>query len=123
MSDYDPLLIGDYLVMHIFSKEKFVLVYLPHITSEEDANEIAIAPIVYIWNENRKARSFTVSVNGKAIGCILEEILPRTHPEFSNVRDYVLNIIADISNRTVLETCNRLGMFPSELFQDDSLCP
>jgi hypothetical protein len=91
-------------------------VYLPDVRSERDADNLGVAPVIYIWNEDRRAGSFTVSVNGKAVAHLLEGAVPRSDPRFNPIRDEVMKILADNSRATVLELCESFGAFPSDIF-------
>ena len=91
-------------------------VYLPDVRSERDADGLGLAPVIYIWNENRGAGSFTVSVNGKAVAHLLEGAVPRSDARFTAIRDEVMRMLADVAKTSVIETCQRVGAFPSELF-------
>lgn len=91
-------------------------VYLPHIRSERDADNLGLAPVIYIWNEDRRAGSFTVSINGKAVAHLLEGAVPRSDPRFNCIRDQVLKILAKTAHETTVKICESLGAFPSEIF-------
>jgi hypothetical protein len=91
-------------------------VYLPHIQSERDADNLGLAPLIYIWNEDRRAGSFTVSINGKAVAHLLEGAVPRSDPRFNRIRDQVLQILAKSAHETTVKICESLGAFPSEIF-------
>ena len=52
-------------------------VYLPGIRSEAECDELGLWPLIYIWNVDRVAGTFSLSVNGKAIAYLLEPFVPR----------------------------------------------
>ncbi|EPO0667257.1 TPA: hypothetical protein ACNO4N_005738 [Salmonella enterica subsp. enterica serovar Newport] len=55
------------------SDEKLSMpVYLPGIRNEDDCENIGLGPLIYIWNVDRAAGTFSLSVNGNAIGHLLE---------------------------------------------------
>ena len=105
------------LLSFIFSNDRFLQpAYLREIKTENDANILGLTPIVYIWNENRDTRSFTVSVNGKAIGHLLECVVPREHSQFNAIRDEAMNALSMASKASIVSACERLGTFPSDVF-------
>lgn len=93
-----------------------VPVYLEEIKSEQDADALGLTPAVYVWNENRDTGSFTVSVNGKTIGHLLEGVVPREHSQFNAIRDEVMVALSISSKATIVSICERLGAFPSDIF-------
>ncbi|WP_410012753.1 hypothetical protein [Sodalis sp. C49] len=63
------------------SDEKLSMpVYLPGIRNEDDCEDIGLGPLIYIWNVDRAAGTFSLSVNGKAIAHLLEPFVPRDNP-------------------------------------------
>lgn len=55
--------------------------YIPGIRNESDCEDIGLGPLIYIWNVDRAAGTFSLSVNGKAIAHLLEPYVPRDDPE------------------------------------------
>jgi hypothetical protein len=106
------------LLAYILSKDSLSIPhYMEEVKSEADAEKLGIAPVAYIWNENREAGLFNVSINGKAIAHLLEAIVPRDHSDFRSIRDEVMRALAASSRATVVKTCQSTGKFPSELFK------
>ena len=109
--------IASSLFAYIINDNKLALpVYLDSIKSEEDANSLGFYPFIYIWNENRSAGSFTVSVNANAIGLLLEETVPREHSQFTAIRDEVMLVLLKTSQETVISICEEQGAPPSIIF-------
>ena len=91
-------------------------VYRSDIKTEAQADAAPDLPLVYIWNENLVRGSFSVSVNGRVIGAILERQLPRTDAAFTEVRDYILDAVRRASRDSVVATCQRRRCGPSKIF-------
>ncbi len=94
-------------------------VYLEEIKTENDGDALGIAPLVYIWNENREAGTFSVSVNGKAVAHLLESFVPRKHKGFTKMRDEAMLALSKTSKETIVSLCGQLGVYPSQLFLPD----
>ncbi|MBP2859400.1 hypothetical protein AAHA48_05140 [Dickeya oryzae] len=90
--------------------------YIPEIEQESDAEKLGIGPLVYIWNVDHAAGTYSLSVNGKCVGYLLEAFIPRTHPSFSEIRDKAMQIISDVSINCVSETIKKTGLMPDVLF-------
>jgi hypothetical protein len=75
-----------------------------------------VLPLIYIWNENRKLGSFTVSVNGSALGYLLEALVPRSNLSFIRIRDESISVIVGLSNKMIVSVCEKTGAFPSDIF-------
>lgn len=105
------------LTAYILNDEKLSTpVYLGQLKTEQDAETLDLFPIVYIWNENKEAGTFSVSINGKAVGHILEGAMPRKSPFFDTVRDTVMKNLSQVSQATIIETCQEIGAVPSDIF-------
>ncbi len=91
-------------------------VYLSEVKTFEDAHSIGVAPVIYIWNEDRDIGSYTVSVNGDAVAHLLEGALPRKHSQFNTVRDEVIAALTRMVSATIASVCENTGAFPSDLF-------
>ncbi len=80
--------------------------YQDWIRSEAEAGAAASRlPLVYSWNEvtsGNLLRSFSVSVNGGRVALLLEQYLPRTHPDFGPTRDRLVTVLARAQNRTLV---------------------
>jgi len=105
------------LVAYIFNDQKLSMpVYLNEIQSEQDADSLGLYPVIYIWNECRDTGSFSVSINTKPIAHLLEGHIPRSHSNFNQVRDKVASILSNVSQSTVISTCQKVGAYPSDVF-------
>jgi len=93
--------------------------YQAWIRSEAEAEAAASRlPLVYSWNEVTSGsllRSFSVSVNGGRMALLLEQHLPRTHPDFGPTRDRLVTVLARAQNRTLVQLCTELRTTPSRL--------
>ena len=93
--------------------------YQDWIRSEAEAEAAASRlPLVYSWNEATSGsllRSFSVSVNGGRMALLLEQHLPRTHPDFGPTRDRLVTVLARAQNRTLVQLCTELRTTPSRL--------
>jgi hypothetical protein len=70
--------------------------YLKQIQSETDVNSLELTPLIYVWNENRKTGSFTVSVNGKTVDYLLEGIVSKEHSQFNAIRDEAISALSKL---------------------------
>lgn len=101
----------------MLSDEKLSMpVYLPGIRNEDDCEDIGLGPLIYIWNVDRSAGTFSLSVNGKAIAHLLEPFVPRDNLAYVEIRDEVMKIIAEVSTQSVLTTIEETGLMPDVLF-------
>ena len=91
-------------------------VYRPDIGSEAQAEATPDLPLGYLWNEDPARGSCSVSVNGRIVGSLLEEHLPRTDPGFPAVQAYLTTTLAKGLERTVARMCERLQALPSSIF-------
>ncbi len=91
-------------------------VYLPQIKSEDQAAEIGLGPLVYIWNEDRTKGTFSVSVNGQTVAHLLESIVHRKHSQFNEIRDEIMSVLSKTSQAMIINYCEESGAFPSEIF-------
>ncbi|MEH3408763.1 hypothetical protein POW88_12110 [Enterobacter quasiroggenkampii] len=73
-------------------------------------------PLIYIWNVDRAASTFSLSVNGKAIAHLLEPFVPREDPEYVEIRDETMKVISEVSTQSVLATIEKTGLMPDVLF-------
>lgn len=90
-------------------------VYRPDIKSEAQTTTTPL-PLAYVWNEDRTRGSFTVSINGRIVGRLLEERLPRSDPRFTMVRDYLISMLGKVINGSVVDSCTHFRAMPSALF-------
>jgi len=98
-------------------KSLYTPIYRADLITDDDVRaKIAGLPLVYIWKEDRKSGSCTVSVNGVKIEELLAGHVDRSDDRFPRYRDEISALVAEVSNESVAETCQRLRRFPSELF-------
>ncbi len=90
-------------------------VFLGRIEQAEIERRIGLAPAVYVWNEDWGRKSFSLSVNGKAFGHLLESIIPRTDPRFAAVRDRALAMVSERAKASLVNTCSIMGCMPSDM--------
>lgn len=92
--------------------------YRADIKTEAQANEATDLPLVYTWNEivkDSQLLGFSLSVNGKIIGSMLEKQVPRTDPTFTRLRDFIINLLAKAQNNTVQNLCQQFQRTPRQL--------
>jgi hypothetical protein len=95
------------------SKPQFV----PHLSNEAGAERLGEnLPLIFIWNENRISGTFSVSINGPLIGQMVEKFLNRKHPQFNETRDLIMRDLSAIAEGSIVETCNKLQVCPSDIF-------
>ena len=112
-----PRLTAKQFIALTLSDEKLSMpVYLPGIRNEDDCENIGLGPLIYIWNLDRTAGTFSLSVNGNAIGHLLETFVPRDNPEYVEIRDEAMKVIAEVSTQSVLTTIEKTGLMPDILF-------
>lgn len=91
-------------------------VYLPGIRSEAECDDLGLWPLIYIWNVDRAACTFSLSVNGKAIAHLLEPFVPREDPAYVEIRDEAMKVISEASTQSVLAMVEKTGLMPDVLF-------
>jgi hypothetical protein len=106
------------LLSEIFNNESIAKpVYCPEVQSEADARSMAESlPLIYIWNEDRNRGSFSISVNGRVVGSILERKVNRSSPSFGPIRDEVMQVLQQATQGSVVSACERIGALPSVVF-------
>lgn len=120
-AEIDNKTIVSAMLSSMMNDQLLVPVYINDMKTEADAEQLGIVPVVYVWNENRAVGSFSISVNGKAVGHLLEVLVPRSHSKFAPIRDEVMAVVSQVSQETVVSTCRKMGGFPSEIFRGVSL--
>ena len=116
-----PRLTAQQFIALTLSDEKLSMpVYLPGIRSEAECDELGLWPLIYIWNVDRSAGTFSLSVNGKTIAHLLEPFVPREDPAFVEIRDEAMKVISGASTRSVLATIEKTGLMPDVLFAYDA---
>jgi len=116
-----PRLTANQFIALTLSDEKLSMpVYLPGIRSEAECDELGLWPLIYIWNVDRSAGTFSLSVNGKAIAHLLEPFVPREDLAYVEIRDEAMKIISEASTRSVLAMVEKTGLMPDVLFAYDA---
>lgn len=101
----------------LLNDEKIMFpVYLPELRLLSDSDNLGIAPLIYIWNVSHSTGSFSLSVNGKCVGHLLETFVSRGSPDFQVYRDEAMKVISDVSLKTVQKIIHDTGLMPDELF-------
>lgn len=101
----------------IMNDEKlFKPFYLKELKTEADSEMKDDLPLVYLWNEDYTNGTFSLSVNGRIIGKMLESYCIRSDPQFVQIRDEIIKVISETSKQTVVSICSKLGKSPSEIF-------
>lgn len=112
-----PRLTAKQLIALTLSDEKLSMpVYLPGTCSEAECDELGLWPLIYIWDMDRSAGTFSLSVNGKAIAHLLEPFVPREDPAYAEIRDEAMKVISGASTRSVLAMVEKTGLMPDVLF-------
>lgn len=87
-----PRLTAQQFIALTLSDEKLSMpVYLPGIRSKAECDELGLWPLIYIWNVDRAAGTFSLSVNGKVIAHLLEPFVPREDPAYVEIRDEAMS--------------------------------
>ncbi len=95
--------------------------YCSEITCEQDGERMSdVLPLIYIWNEDPKRGTCSISINGPIVGEILEAYLPRSAPEFPVLRDKIIEVIRETWPPTIMATCERAGTLPSVVFSKEA---
>ncbi len=101
----------------VLSREKLCTpVYIHELKTEQDAKNEELLPLVYIWNEGQATNSFSLSINGRILGYLLEPFCSRDDPEFSEIVNKTASALSQISRKLILSACEESGLYPSELF-------
>lgn len=121
LGEEEEFLAQSLLVAIIGNNKLSTPVYCPEVKSEADAEAMAgKLPMIYIWNEDRRVGSYTVTINGKYIGSVLEKKVPRTDESFVRIRDAVLYQLREIATKNINATCSMLKIMPSIAFAKKS---
>ena len=91
-------------------------VYLPEIRLVSDGDKLGVGPLIYVWNVEHTTSSFSLSINGKCVGHLLETFISREDPAFVEIRDETMKIISEHSLRAVQATIRKTGVMPDVLF-------
>ena len=91
--------------------------YVGWVESEDHAAAHADhLPLVYVWNENPATGGFSVSVNGRIVGAILERVVDRASPSFRRLFDEICHAISKAASGAIVSTCEAAGAPPSKVF-------
>lgn len=103
--------ITDRFITNLMSdKELIAPVHLPFLKTEADAEQLGLAPMVYIWNIDPESQTYSLSVNGKCVGHLLEAYIRRSDPKFEVVRDEAMQIIKKRSIAVIARNSLIVGM-------------
>ncbi|HBI6864227.1 TPA: hypothetical protein K8E22_003913 [Enterobacter cloacae] len=112
-----PRLTANEFIALTLSDEKLSMpVYLPGIRSEAECDDLGLWPLIYIWNVDRTAGTFSLSVNGKAIAHLLEPFVSREDPAYVEIRDEAMKVISETSMQSVMAMVEKTGLMPDVLF-------
>ncbi|EQA6242206.1 hypothetical protein ACX5DB_003882 [Enterobacter ludwigii] len=109
-----------FIALTLSDEQLSIPVYLPGIRSEAECDELGLWPLICIWNVDRTAGTFSLSVNGKAIAHLLEPFVPREDPAYIEIRDEAMKVISEASTRSMLATIEKTGLMPDVLFAYDA---
>ncbi len=108
---------SEILSLIINDKNLSIPIFIEEIRIEQDVdNYNGQLPLVYVWSNKQYNNSFSLSVNGKLVGGILELFCERNDPNFVEIKNEVLTVISDTSRDLVSEICRNTGKLPSEIF-------
>jgi hypothetical protein len=65
---------------------------------------------------DHKAGTYSLSINGKVMGYLLEVLLPRSSPSSSTIRNMAIQIISEPSKDSVSKNIQETGLMPDLLF-------
>ena len=91
-------------------------VYMPEVTSEHDAENLGIAPLVCVWNENRESGTFSVSINKTCVEHLLETFVPKENENFTPIRNEIIAALHSSVPSAISEACGQSGLMPSQLY-------
>ncbi|WKW40237.1 hypothetical protein [Enterobacter mori] len=90
-------------------------VYLPGIRSETECDGLGLWPLIYIWNVDRVAGNFSLSVNCPPPGAFCAPF-----PAYVEIRDEAMKVISGASTQSVLAMVEKTGLIPDVLFAYDA---
>ncbi len=109
-------ILKQFIAMTLSDETLSMPVHLPEIQNEADTDNLGIGPLIYIWNVDHAAGTYRLSVNGKAVGYLLEPLIPRSDPSFAEVRDRAMHVILELSKSSVSAAVEKTGVMPDLLF-------
>jgi hypothetical protein len=113
----------DILTAVFSNKELSTPFYLGEITTEQQADDTTNLPLLYAWNEQIDAQGLmriSYSINTSVIGSMLERVVSRADPQFSQIRDDIADTIRGITYRSMIKTCQLANMLPSVVFAPEN---
>lgn len=112
----------EFVLSKIINDDKLAQpIYINGMNSEEQSTLFgSYFPLQYIWNEHQRDDGkigFSFSLNGRVVGHILEEIIPRKSPDFIEVRDEILKVLHSLGIDATIRTLEKLSLKPSLAFK------
>lgn len=109
-----------FVLQRVYENQKLSTpIYCTEVTSEADALRLSDAlPLIYLWNEDLRVGTFSISINGSLLAFLLEALVPRSDESFEVVFDSVVAILSTTARGAVVETCGASSLPPSVLFAD-----
>ncbi|WP_028388768.1 hypothetical protein [Legionella fairfieldensis] len=99
-----------------------VPIYIHGINCEEQAHAFGtLYPLQYVWNEHQTDAGhlgFSFSINGAAVGSMLEGLIPRTNSNFAVIRDEVMSVLSYGGKQTLLAMVEKAILPPSQLLKN-----
>lgn len=84
---------------------------------DEDHQFGTLYPLTYVWNEqinDAGDMTFSISINGRVVGSMLQKIVPRSNDSFTIIRDELMRVLNQIGKKIVLEFSEKMSLYPSE---------
>ena len=108
---------GSLLSFIMNDKNLYLPVYVHGMSCEADGNLLGLYPLIYVWNENQDKGTYTVSINGRVVGHLLEGAVPREHSSFCAIRDEVMSALVQSASNSVASVCKASKKLPSDIFK------
>jgi hypothetical protein len=93
-------------------------IYIHGINIEDEHHEFGtLYPLTYVWNEelNHDGQiTFSMSINGRVVGSMLEEIIPRSNSDFPEIRDEIMRVLNQIGKKNIIELSETMSLHPSQ---------
>lgn len=110
--------VSEILSLIINDKKLIEPFYLKEIKSEEDCNNShGKSPLVFLWSNQDHNNYFSITINGKFLGGIMELFCERSDPGFADIRDEVSLVLSQVSARVVDEIVEETKVSPKEIFK------
>lgn len=119
----DKKKIIELLLNIIFNDENLsVPIYVQGMYSEKQSEALGtLYPLQYVWNESTNDEGqlgYSFSINGTVVGSMLEEILPRVSPNFTVIRDEIIQILSKFGNKTISKMIEQFSLPPSHFLKN-----